>query len=283
MTIYLSVIKIYNEILVQKNDSDDHHLARHTGDKMGATLGTLTEIRELKTEISGLRTDLQRFVERANQEHVDAVLRGIRKEYGGVLADQQIGCARTDLSARMVGDCPMETTCYGVFTEFLENSARHIAEGTVSEDLVRSYREKMTALRKKAKKEECSICFSELGRLFENQVGLMRTLGMYRKENAPVTDFTGMSDDAIVKNLLEPVASPARFQILRALSTGTRTFSNISQLTGLRGGNLLFHIRKLTDSGMILQRHERGDYIITDKGFRTLSAIAELYRRVNGV
>ena len=41
---------------------------------MGAALGTLTEIRELKTEITGLRTDLKRFVERANQQHLDAVL-----------------------------------------------------------------------------------------------------------------------------------------------------------------------------------------------------------------
>ena len=35
-------------------------------------LGTMTEIRELKTEITGLRTDLKRFVERANQQHLDA-------------------------------------------------------------------------------------------------------------------------------------------------------------------------------------------------------------------
>ena len=39
---------------------------------MGAALGTMTEIRELKTEITGLRTDLKRFIERANQQHVDA-------------------------------------------------------------------------------------------------------------------------------------------------------------------------------------------------------------------
>lgn len=32
---------------------------------------------------------------------------------------------------------------------------------------------------------------------------------------------------------------------------------------------------------MILQRHERGDYIIMDKGFKTLTAIAQLYLMVN--
>jgi DNA-binding transcriptional ArsR family regulator len=248
---------------------------------MGAPAGTLTEIRELKAEISGLRTDLQRFVERANQQHVDAVLGGIRKEYAGVFADQQVGTAKTDLSARMADDCPMKTTCYGVFVEFLENSARHIAEGTVSEELVQSYRSQMKELRKKGKKELCTACFTELGRLFENQVGLMQTLGIYRKENGTAGDLADIPDDAVVKDLLEPVASPQRFQILRALVSGTRTFSDISQLTGLRGGNLLFHIRKLTDAGMILQRHERGDYIITDKGFRTLTAIAQLYQQVN--
>jgi predicted transcriptional regulator len=86
----------------------------------------------------------------------------------------------------------------------------------------------------------------------------------------------------VVKDLLEPVANIQRFMILRALSVQTRTFSDISQLTGLRGGNLLFHVRKLTESGMILQRHERGDYIITDKGFKTLTAISELSQRIHG-
>ena len=41
---------------------------------MGATLGSLTEIRELKSEIIGLRTELKRFIEHANQQHVDGVL-----------------------------------------------------------------------------------------------------------------------------------------------------------------------------------------------------------------
>lgn len=247
---------------------------------MGAALGTLTEIRELKAEISGLRTDLKRFVERANQQHVDAVLGGIRKEYACAFANQQICSARADLSHRMVEGCPMNPACYGAFVELLETSAGHIASGTVSEELIRSHREKMAALKKRAKKEECATCFNELGRLFENQVGLVQTLGLGKKENA-TEDSAGMPDETVVKDLLEPVANPQRFQIVRSLATGTRTFSDISQLTGLRGGNLLFHIRKLTDAGMILQRRERGDYIITDKGFKTLTAISELNRQVN--
>jgi predicted transcriptional regulator len=65
---------------------------------------------------------------------------------------------------------------------------------------------------------------------------------------------------------------------MKALSTETKTFSALSLLTGLRGGNLLFHLQKLTDSGMILQRNERGDYMITEKGYAALIGIVETYQ-----
>ncbi len=243
---------------------------------MGAALGTLVEVRELKTEIAGLRTDLKRFIERANQQQVTAMLGDLKKEYAGVFADHQVGTAKADLSARMAGDCAMRETCYGLFMEFLENSARHIREGTVPDELIREYRKKLKTLRKKGPYERCTTCFTEVGRLFEKQVDLMQQLGIYQKKAGNADTTTPVPDDTVVRDLLDPLANIQRFQIVKALATGTRTFSEISQMTGLRGGNLLFHIRKLTDAGMILQRHERGDYIITDKGYRTLKAIAEL-------
>jgi hypothetical protein len=67
---------------------------------------------------------------------------------------------------------------------------------------------------------------------------------------------------------------------MKALSAETKTFSALSalsSLTGPRGGNLLFHLQKLQDGGMILQRNERGDYMITEKGYRTLRGVSELY------
>ncbi|MEI7856656.1 MAG: winged helix-turn-helix domain-containing protein [Methanomicrobiales archaeon] len=245
---------------------------------MGAALGTMTEIRELKTEITGLRTDLKRFIERANQQHLDAVLCDVKKEYAGVFADHQIGTAKADLSARMIEDCGMRESCFARFMEFLDNSARHIRDSEVTDELIQSYRKQMKTLRKKGPYDHCNTCFSEVGRLFEKQVELMTTLGIYRKNPGKTNRVAEIPDESVVKELLEPVASIQRFQIVKALATGTRTFSDISQLTGLRGGNLLFHIRKLTDSGMILQRHDRGDYIITDKGYKTMVAISDLHR-----
>jgi DNA-binding transcriptional ArsR family regulator len=248
---------------------------------MGAALGTLTEIRELKTEITGLRTDLKRFIERANQQHIDGVLGELKKNYAGLFTDHQVETAKADLSSHMVENCAMREKCYGVFMEFLQTSSQHIRDGQVSEEIIQSYREQMKTMQSRGKYDRCDTCFLEVHRLFEKQIDLMQSLGIYRKAADPAGDAMEIDDESVVKGLLEPVANIQRVQILKSLSIQTRTFSDISQMTGLRGGNLLFHVRKLTDAGMILQRHERGDYIITDKGYKTLMAISELSRRLH--
>ena len=247
---------------------------------MGAALGTLTEIRELKTEITGLRTDLKRFIERANQQHVDGVLGELKKNYADLFTNHQVETAKADLSAHMAGDCAMHENCYGVFMEFLQNTSKHIKDGHVSDEIIQSYREQMKTMRSRGKFDRCDTCFLEVHRLFEKQIDLMQSLGIYQKAADHAGDALEIDDELIVKDLLEPVANIQRFQILKSLSVQTRTFSDISQLTGLKGGNLLFHVRKLTDSGMILQRHDRGDYIITDKGYKTMTAISELSRQL---
>ena len=249
---------------------------------MGVAQGTLAEMRELKTEITGLRTDLKRFIERANQQHITTVLADLRENYAGLFANHQVESAKTDLAAHMEGDCKMREKCYEVFMEFLQKTSQHIRDGQVSEEMIRSYREQMKAMRSKGPFDRCDTCFSELHRLFEKQIDLMQSLGICQGAAGQETGTGGVPDESAVRDLLEPVANAQRFQIVKALMVRTRTFSDISQLTGLKGGNLLFHIRKLTDSGMILQRHERGDYIITRKGFRTITAIADLHRAVHG-
>jgi len=248
---------------------------------MGAALGSLTEMRELKAEITGLRTELKRFIERANQQHVDSVLTDLKKNYSELFTNHQVDTAKTDLSSHMVGDCKMRNKCYEVFMDFLQNTAQHIKDGQVSDEIIRSYREQMNTMRSKGPFDRCDTCFTEVHRLFEKQVDLMQSLGIYAKTREAGETGLEIPEETVVKDLLEPVANIQRFQILRSLAIQTRTFSDISQLTGLRGGNLLFHIRKLTDSGMILQRHERGDYAITEKGFKTMTAISQLYQLLN--
>ena len=248
---------------------------------MGTAYGTMNEIRELKTEISGLRTDLKRFIERANQQHINSVLTDLKKNYTGLFTEHQVETAKTSLSDHMVHDCKMREKCYELFMNFLQNTSQHIKDGQVSDEIIQSYREQMKAMRSKGPFDRCDTCFTEVHRLFEKQVDLMQSLGIYQKSGSNADKSSEPADDSVVKDVLEPVANLQRFQILKSLMIQTRTFSDISQMTGLRGGNLLFHIRKLTDAGLILQRHERGDYIITDKGYKTMTAVSQLFRDLN--
>ena len=247
---------------------------------MEAAQGSLTDIRELKTEISCLRTELNRFNERSNQQHTVAVLDDLKNNYAEMFTNHQIDAATSDLSAHMVGDCAMRENCFEIFMDFLKNTARHIKDGEVSDEIIQSYREQMKTMRKKGPYEQCDTCFSEVRRLFEKQIDLMQSLGIYQKIEDGGEPVAEIPDDVVVKGILEPIASAQRFQILKYLIIQSRTFSDISQMTGLRGGNLLFHIRKLTDSGMILQRHERSDYVITAKGYKTVTAVSELYKQL---
>lgn len=239
-----------------------------------------TEIGELKIEISELRDELKRFITNANRQHINVVLEELKENYADLFRNQQVETARGDLSTHMVANCAMRENCFSLFMEFLQNTARHIQDGNVSDEIIRSYRENLKSMRSNGPSDRCDTCFSEVSRLFEKQVSLMGSLGIYNKIESEDT-IEEINEEKAVRKILEPLANIQRFQILKSLITQTRTFSEISQMTGLRGGNLLFHIKKLTDSDMIFQRHERGDYMITEKGYTTIKTISELAGKVN--
>jgi predicted transcriptional regulator len=90
-------------------------------------------------------------------------------------------------------------------------------------------------------------------------------------------DLSLMPPEEVVDNILEPLCHQKRFEILKSISAETKSFSALSKLTGLRGGNLLFHLQKLVEKGMIIQRHERGDYMITGKGFKVMEGVSSIY------
>ena len=233
----------------------------------------------IKQEIHSLRDELRRFIERTNQIHVNSIIADLRNEYSGLLAHHQVERASDCLTHSMVHECKMHDTCFQVFLDFLTNTSKHIQNGEITEEMVQSYQTQLEGLQKNGPFESCDICFTEVFRLFHKQVDLMRSLGVLDRKDGDSSPLEISCED-IVSEMIEPLASPTRFQIIQALSGETKTFSELSQLTKLRGGNLLFHLKKLQEAGMIMQRHERGDYIITEKGFRIITSMQETYASV---
>ncbi|NLN44624.1 MAG: winged helix-turn-helix transcriptional regulator, partial [Methanosarcina sp.] len=185
------------------------------------------------------------------------------------------------MHTRMTARCGMRDFCETAFRELLQETAGLVGRDRIEAETINLYRDRLEELKKEAKTSSCSTCFSEATNLFEKQVKLMRSLQIYKDlEGDKKIDISEIEPEKLVSEVCEPIANRQRLLMLKALSGESKTFSELSKLTGLRGGNLLFHLQKLLETGMVLQRNERGDYIITRKGYSTLQGLSRIYSEI---
>ncbi len=238
--------------------------------------GSYREILEIKEKLYEIHNDMKRFIEQSSQQHLEYVLSGSRTNFTNAIIGHVIDDIEGGLENNMVKKCEMRETCKSNFTGFLQKNAGLIKQGEVHEDVILKNQSELNDMRNNAPSKQCEKCFSQVQGLFGKEISLMRSLRIYNANEEKKHEISPIPDD-IITGVLEPLSNKQRLQILKAIAIETKTFSALSELTGLRGGNLLFHLQKLLDSGMILQRHERGDYMITDKGFKILKSIGDMY------
>lgn len=238
------------------------------------------EILEIKEMLKEIHKDMKRFMERSNQQHLDHVLSGSRTNFTNAIIGHVIDDIESGLESNMVKKCEMRGTCKSNFTGFLQKNAGLITHDNVHEDVILKNQSELNDMRNNAPSKQCEKCFSQVKNLFGKQINLMRSLRIYDTNGEKKQEISPIPEEFVV-TILEPLSNKQRLQILKAIAIETKTFSALSELTGLRGGNLLFHLQKLLDSEMILQRHERGDYMITDRGFKVLRSIGDMYSVLN--
>jgi DNA-binding transcriptional ArsR family regulator len=243
------------------------------------------ELHSIKEEVTSLRNEFSRFLQRANQQHIEGMLTEMRQNFMKPMVNYLCEDANERMHSQMTRDCGMREFCETAFKDFLQETAGLVGKGKVDSETVKQYRGRLEELRKEAKTPQCSKCFSEATSLFEKQVKLMCSLQIYedREEEGKKGDISELQPEKIVSEICEPIANKQRLLMLKDLSGESKTFSELSKLTGLRGGNLLFHLQKLLDTGMILQRSERGDYIITRKGYSTLQGLSRINLEIGEV
>lgn len=54
-----------------------------------------------------------------------------------------------------------------------------------------------------------------------------------------------LEEEGVAAWIGEPLANVIRIKIFKSLAEEPRSFADLSKLTGLRSGNLLFHLEKL--------------------------------------
>jgi len=86
-----------------------------------------------------------------------------------------------------------------------------------------------------------------------------------------------------VARLLSPFSNEQRILILKTLIDGSRTSSELTQATGLEGGQLYHHLKELALAEFI-EQEQRGIYALTEKGrhalLTTLAMAMTLEKRV---
>ncbi|HEY3274441.1 MAG TPA: winged helix-turn-helix domain-containing protein [Methanocella sp.] len=235
------------------------------------------EFTEIKQQLAEVKSDLKRYVERTNQQYVELLLATSRKEVIGALQAYVVDDVGEGLDARIVKNCDMREACRKKFGDFLTGNAGLLRLNEVSEEKIDENRSELARIRERAPYKRCGTCLNEASRLFEKEVSLMQSLQIYGSEENRRTSISELPEEDFVSGVLDPLSNKSRLQILKALYVETKTFSALSELTGLRGGNLLFHLQKLLDTGMIIQKHEGGEYLIAEKGFTVLNKINEVH------
>lgn len=187
-----------------------------------------------------------------------------------VMVNHLVEDVDVDLERCMVSPCDCRSSCKEVFTDFLQRSAKLVGEEHVEEKKLIEMRKELDTIRSKAPYKKCSQCFDEVYTMFDRHVRVIRNQNSFVSEENLRNLITRMDEEKVVRDVIDPLANPQRLEIMKLLMEQPQSYSMLSQRTGLKGGNLLFHVQKLLASGMIVQNQERGDYSSTDKGNKVL-------------
>lgn len=235
------------------------------------------EMDEIKAKLSNIHRDIKNLMENTNQQYIDLILANSKKDFINALNGYMGQDIQNGLEKGMIDKCEKKGECIQIFAAFLHKNAGLITQDKIHEESIMENRAELNKINEEAPYEKCEICFEEVNDLFEKQINLMRSMCIYSAPEEKKQDVCSICEESIVKDVLEPLSNKQRLQILKSMVSETKTFSALSKITGLKGGNLLFHIQKLLDSDLIIQRHERGDYMLTDKGYKLLVVLSEIY------
>lgn len=236
-----------------------------------------SDIEDVRVKLDEIHRDIKSFIEDSNREHLESMLAFVKSDYSNVLEKHLIDDMKIGLSNNMVPKCDNREKCRRALTDILQKNASLIKQPSIDDESIENNRTELTELREQVPYDKCNICLSEGSALFEKQVTLMQSLRIYEANKDQKQDISAIPSQSVTSTIIDPLCHPKRFEILKAVYYQTMSFTSLSKLVGVRGGNLLFHLQKLLDSGMIIQQHERNDYMITKKGVKVMEGINEIY------
>ena len=245
------------------------------------------QFKDLHKEISQFRSETRHRLEVIENE----INKQIALNYNRTIIDYVIDMSK-DLVTNMKCDIPAsEDPCKTKMIGLQEEYMKLLKSGKFDETLISidTALQKLGAIRQdfvEIGRPGCVSCLDNEARLMESNIQLLSQLKLIETpaislvQNKATID--SMNAEKTSDMIISPISHKVRIQILQSIYKGENRFNDLSKATGLKGGQLLYHIKKLKGSGY-LDQFESRDYVLSTKGMKALIMLAQLSHEVINV
>ncbi|MCL2688048.1 MAG: winged helix-turn-helix domain-containing protein [Methanobrevibacter sp.] len=232
---------------------------------------------EIKEQIKDIHKDIKNLIEKSNEEYLNLMYSNLKNEFISSMNGYMINKINPELEQRMVNPCDMREECKNVFEKYLKKHTDNLTPNNISKEKINKSKTAFEKIKKNKQKEECDVCFNEVSNIFEDQVNIVKSIKFYdnQKENDK-KKISNIDEKKLVKTVLNPISHEKRLKILKSIAFEPQSFSSLSNLTNLKGGNLIFHINKLQKNDLIFQKQTHQEYMLTAKGFKVLETLLNI-------
>ncbi|MDR2829985.1 MAG: winged helix-turn-helix domain-containing protein [Methanobrevibacter sp.] len=232
---------------------------------------------EIRDMIDDVHKDLKKIIEKSNDDYINIMYNSLKNEFINSINGYMLDKMDPELEQKIINSCDMRKQCKNVFKEYLKKHTDDLRPDNLNKEKIERSRNEFNALKKIKIKTECDTCFNEVSNIYENHVDLIKSIKIYDnqkyEEKKKILDI---DEKNLVQAVLNPISHEKRLKILKTIALEAQSFSTLSKLTNLKGGNLIFHINKLQENDLIFQKQEHGEYILTTKGFKVVQIILKL-------
>ncbi|MBT3283482.1 winged helix-turn-helix transcriptional regulator [Candidatus Bathyarchaeota archaeon] len=241
----------------------------------------------LDDEISGLRKEISQFRTETRQR-LEVIENEVNKQvalnYNRTIVDYVIGMSH-DLVANLKCDRPdEEENCKAMLAERQEEHLALLKAGkfTASYNALEKAMERAPKMKQNFEdfgRPGCVSCIEAGMSMLRSNMQLLSQLRLIETPAVSLAQNTATvnSLDAEKANrmIVSPISNKVRIQILQSIYRGENRFNDLSRATGLEGGQLLYHIKKLKEAEY-MDQFESKDYVLTPKGMKGLVMLAQL-------
>ena len=240
----------------------------------------IQSIETLKHEMQSLRNEFHKIEDVILKDRLESVENALAQNRLLLYANQLEENMPTDFFRLMKYGCESQKKCGEMAEQAIAGNLELIKKSKIKEafkDLDMRI-ENAKKFLEKSKKPECNLCYQNVLEKLKREKRTFHTIASMEK--SWINKKSIKPDVSFLAESLEPIANKKRLSILFGLKNGKKSFTELSQITGLKGGHLIFHIKKLLKVKFIAQEGKKGDYFITQSGINALERIPTINAKV---